>query len=72
MGWEYSKSKAKCQACGKEGARITGSDDWCRSSTSWEGFENCSPNDTAVARKRVDSRDSTPLCSCGSTDIITG
>lgn len=72
MSWEYSKYKAQCKRCGKNGFCIRGSDDWNRSSTSWEGFDSRDPHPTAVARKRADSRDAVPVCTCGSSDIQIG
>lgn len=72
MSWEYSKYEAVCESCGHEGVCIRGSDDWGRSSTSWEGFQNHPPNSTAVGRKRADSRDMEPVCSCGGTSIRIG
>jgi len=72
MSWEYSKYEAECKKCGKKGFCIKGSDDWNRSSTSWEGFESDDPAPTAVARKRVDRRDAVPICSCGSSEVVLG
>lgn len=72
MSWEHSKYKAKCVQCGHEGFCIRSSDDWNRSGTSWEGFENVEPDATAVSRKRVDRRDSQPVCKCGSNKIEVG
>ena len=72
MSWEYSKYEAICEACGHSGFCIRGSDDWGRSSTTWEGFDSRSPNSTAVARKRVDSRDIEAVCTCGGTRIRVG
>lgn len=72
MGWEYTRYIAKCNECGHEGVCTQGSDDWCRSSTSWEGFDNETPDVNAVARKRSDLRESRPLCICGSRDIEVG
>jgi len=72
MGWEYSRYIATCSACGHEGVCIKGDDDWNRSSTSWEGFENLPADRNSVARMRSDSRDSRPVCKCGSRDIIVG
>lgn len=72
MGWEYSKYEAVCTECGKEGYCIRGSDDWMRSSTTWEGFDSEAPNATNVARKRADARDQVAVCSCGSHKISVG
>jgi hypothetical protein len=69
MSWEYSKYKARCRSCGAEGYCIRGSDDWGRSSTRWEGFGSESPAVTAVARKRADKDDRSPVCTCGKTNI---
>jgi hypothetical protein len=72
MSWEYFKYEATCESCGHRGFCIEGSDDWGRSSTSWEGFENRPPHATAVAKKRADSRDMVPVCHCTSTKILIG
>lgn len=72
MSWEYSKYEAKCETCGKQGFCIRGMDDWCRTSTSWEGFDEIDPDPTAVARKRAGIRDSSPICSCGSGKVVAG
>lgn len=69
MSWEYLRYEARCKVCGHVGVCVKGSDDWNRSSTTWEGFVGQAPDSTAVARKRVDSRDLTPLCRCGSTQV---
>ena len=72
MSWEYSKYEAQCKSCGRKGFCIKGSDDWNRSSTTWEGFDSKDPHPTLVARKHVDRRDSVPVCSCGSSEILIG
>jgi hypothetical protein len=72
MSWEYFTYEAFCEQCGREGFCVEGSDDWGRSSTSWGGFENLPPHPTAVARKRADARDMSPVCACGSTKIRIG
>lgn len=72
MSWEYSKYEAHCEACGRKGVCIEGSDDWGRSSTSWRGFGNRAPDPSAVIRKKMDSRDSIPVCICGNTRVIIG
>lgn len=72
MSWEYSKSEAQCQDCGKKGVCIEGSDDWGRHSTQWEGFRNVPPHPTAVGRKRAGPDDMRPRCHCGSTKIAVG
>jgi hypothetical protein len=72
MSWEYSKYEAKCENCGKEGFCIRGSDDWNRTSTSWEGFESIPPNSTAVGRMRADSRDQVAVCNCGNSRVVVG
>src|SRR5690349_11300813 len=40
MSWEYSKYEAYCEACGREGVCVEGSDDWGRSLMPWRGFGN--------------------------------
>lgn len=72
MSWEYSKYAARCENCGREGFCIKGSDDWNRTSTSWEGFESTAPNSTAVARKRSNPRDKVATCECGDSRIVIG
>lgn len=72
MSWEYSKYKARCSNCGKEGFCLRGSDDWGRSSTSWEGFDNTEPDINDVGRKRADTRDMRPTCTCGNQRIEIG
>ena len=72
MSWEYSKYEARCKNCGKEGFCIRGSDDWNRTSISWIGFDSEPPSPTDVARKRADSRDQVPVCSCGASKVIVG
>lgn len=72
MSWDREKHKATCLDCGTEGFCIQATDDWNRSSTTWIGFENIKPDAQAVARKRVDARNSRPQCSCGSTNIEIG
>lgn len=72
MSWEYLKYEAHCANCGRKGFCIQGSDDWGRTSTSWEGFDSKPPHATAVARKRASDRDRTPVCNCGSSDIKIG
>ena len=53
MGWEYFRYEAKREDCGHEGVCIQEDDDWGRSSTSWEGFDNVAPDANAVYRNRV-------------------
>lgn len=72
MGWEYSKYAAVCSECGRQGVCIKGSDDWCRTSTSWEGFKDQAADPNAIVRKRADPRDSRALCECGSDKIVIG
>ena len=72
MSWEYSKYEARCENCGKVGVCIRGSDDWNRSSTSWEGIDSEPPCPTAVGRKDAASRDNVAVCSCGNSKIIIG
>lgn len=72
MSWEHLKYEAVCAKCGHNGFIIHSSDDWGRSETSYEGFENALPNNYEVGRKRVGPRDMQPRCKCGSTDIRQG
>lgn len=72
MGFEYTRYKAKCRKCGQAGICERGMDDWGRTSTSWDGFSNVEPDATAVGMKRLDRRDSQPICVCGSRDIEVG
>ena len=72
MSWEHTRYAARCEACGHVGVCIRSSDDWGRSATSWEGFASKEPDNTAVGRKRVGSRDMSPACACGDTRIVLG
>lgn len=72
MGWEYTRYKARCESCGKEGVCIRGSDDWNRTSTTWEGFNNESPNAVAVAQGKSDRREMVGHCSCGNSKLVVG
>lgn len=72
MSWEYSRFEARCDMCGSTGVCVQGSDDWGRSSTSWEGFGSEPPDSNAVARRRVDARDTSPVCKCGNKKIVVG
>jgi hypothetical protein len=72
VSWEYSRYHARCDKCGKDGVCVSGSDDWGRTSTSWEGFNSKQPHPYDVARKRASSRDLVPVCACGSTSITAG
>ena len=72
MSWDYTRYKARCDNCGAEGVCIEGSDDWNRTSRSWEGFNTMPADPTAVARKRVDPRQTSAQCTCGSTRITVG
>lgn len=69
MGSDKFVSVAKCDECGHEGKRIQKIDDWMRSSTYWEGFDNVPPNPTAIGRMRVSQNDCRPVCQCGSKNI---
>jgi hypothetical protein len=53
VSWEYTKHRAICKKCGREGVRISGSDDWNQYSTEWEGFESEPPDPYLVGRKKV-------------------
>ena len=61
MSWQYTRYEARCDVCGNTGVCTQGSDDWGRSSTTWEGFSSKQPDPTAVARKRK-SADPTSVC----------
>ena len=72
MSWQHSKYQARCENCGEEGFCIKSSDDWNRSKTPWEGFENKRPNPILVDRGRVGVDDYDPVCSCGNTKVVKG
>ncbi len=72
MAWEYSRYEAKCAKCGHVGVCVTGSDDWGRTSTTWEGFNTTKPHQYEVGRKRTSERSPEPICRCGSEDIVVG
>lgn len=72
MSWEYEKYEARCESCGKTGFCIRGSDDWNRSSTRWEGFEEVAPSSTAVGMKHADARNLVGQCDCGKSKIVLG
>ena len=72
MSWDYTRFKATCKTCGRTGVCVRGSDDWMRSSITWEGFDSKAPSAYEVTRKRVDARDSTGVCECGSSEIELG
>jgi hypothetical protein len=72
MSWDHDKYQAECRKCGHTGFVILSSDDWGRSSTSWEGFQNKAPHLTEVARMRAGPRDFSPVCECGSRDVVRG
>lgn len=73
MSWEHNHYTATCDACGHEGVCIKSSDDWGRSATRFEGFENVAPDSYAVGRKRVGADDMRPKCqNCGGASITIG
>jgi hypothetical protein len=72
VSWDDTRYEATCQQCGRAGFVTRSSDDWGRSRTNYEGFENLPPDINDVARKRADARESRPRCSCGSTSVIQG
>ena len=72
MSWEHDKYEAHCRSCGRKGFVILSSDDWGRTATAWEGFKSKAPDSTAVARKRSSPRDFSPICECGSNDVVRG
>jgi hypothetical protein len=72
MSWEHERYTAFCEQCGRTGFCTHSSDDWGRSATRWEGFENVPPHLMAIARKRADPGDMRPLCRCGSTRVVLG
>ena len=72
MSWEYQRFEAKCEVCGHTGVCIQGDDDWGRTKTNWEGFDEEPPDPTAVGRKRASAGDNTPVCKCGSRKITIG
>ena len=72
MSWEHNRYEAKCDTCGRQGFCVRSSDDWNRTATRWEGFDEVAPDATAVARMRVGPDDMSPKCPCGSTNISIG
>ncbi len=72
MSWEYVRYEAKCTVCGKTGSCTQGSDDWGRSSTTWDGFSAHAPSSAAIARGRASARDMLPQCECGTHLISIG
>ncbi|EAY56124.1 MAG: protein of unknown function [Leptospirillum rubarum] len=74
MSWDHHYYEATCRKCGKKGFKVDSSDDWCRSETSWVGFEPFTDfprHEYLVARKKIDYA-SYAKCECGSTDIEVG
>jgi len=69
MSWEHERYEVVCESCGHRGVVTESSDDWGRSARSYEGFDNVAPSTTAVGRRRSDSRQSSPLCRCGSRSV---
>lgn len=72
MSWDDTRYKATCNFCGTTGVCIKSSDDWNRSRTKWEGFQEVPPDPIAVYMKKVDARDMRGVCKCGSTNIVLG
>jgi hypothetical protein len=74
MGWEHAHYLAVCKSCGREGEKISSSDDWGRHEVSWVGFKTDADfprHSYLVARKRIDPYEFA-VCECGSTDIEVG
>lgn len=69
MSWDHTRYAARCKRCGAQGFMTESSDDWNRTRTTWEGFENVPPSAEAVARKRAGPNDFRPRCGCGSSEI---
>jgi len=72
MGWEYQRFEARCENCGHTGVCIQGDDDWGRTKTNWEGFDEKPPHSTAVIRKRACPGDNVPVCKCGCSKVTVG
>jgi len=72
MGWEHDRYEAICEGCGHRGVVVESSDDWGRFSRRYEGFENVQPDVNDVGRLRKDSRQSSPVCLCGSRSVVQG
>ena len=72
MSWDYYKSEVRCETCGKTGFCVSGSDDWNRSSTDWIGFDSIAPSATAITRRQSDPGNTSPVCACGSKNIVVG
>jgi len=72
MSWDYAKKKATCEKCGKEGFYFHGSNDWMQTTSWWEGFNQTSVSEQAVARKKASRGDMVAICTCGSRSIKIG
>jgi hypothetical protein len=70
MSWDYTKRKARCAKCGREGFCIEGSNDSMQSSTKWEGFKSEARDELARVRERAGVHDRVPVCECGSREIV--
>ena len=71
MSTDHHRFEARCEECGHVGAQIEHSSDW-DDWTTYEGFEELTPSDEAVARQRASAHDRLPVCKCGSTRILRG
>lgn len=70
MSWEHTRYRAICNTCGHEGVRVDSMDDWNRTETRFEGFNQVIADPTMVARKRISS--GSPRCpNCGGTSITS-
>lgn len=69
MGRDRTRYEAVCQDCGTNGVKVVIEDDWCRTTTHWEGFSETPPNANAVAGMKVSPRDKRAICGCGSNNI---
>lgn len=70
MSTDSIRYEARCQACGRLGEYIDGSDDWGRTWERWLGFQELPEDDYRVARQRTGLV--RPVCECGSLNITRG
>jgi hypothetical protein len=74
MSWEHNYYSAVCKSCGRQGERISSSDDWGNHEISWVNFKphtDFPRHRYLVARKKIDPYEFA-ICECGCTDIEVG